>query len=337
MRTALLFRMATRQSEVVTAERYLEMLDADPDLAEKTELRVPGTDVPVHVRRGHTRLGNEQNVRPHFARAAGYGDHDHIFERERETLEEAVRSGKMIVLSLNTDLSHLALNFRGDLAQDCMTFEQFQDRTQGEYVTVSVRSAREAVERIKAIRALDPKINLNDRVVALHRGGVIPYKAFYLGNRDEDIAELYAEMEASREGVAHGETRVVGFPRLIRFVATASTKREEGRRGLKGNRIDVADARAVCFSQLVFSDARARRTAAYRQLEGQVLQNLDGVYVLACPSITVGRERDPDFDWQQLRWIITDIRAQTSPAIRNGQTPAPTTNGQAAPAHNGPG
>lgn len=324
MRTAIAFDKSARQHKQVTADQWARNVEQDPSLPERVELRAPRTNKPVVFRGPYTRMGNEERVRPHFAYAAGHAPpQSHVFEREHETLEESIRKGKKILLSLNNDFSYVQVDFRGDVTEKARKLEGFQRMYEGKYVTLSVHSADEALTAIKKIhgllRANRPRATMDENVFALYRGGVVPYHQFYLGDRREDVAALYDSMHVQLTGVLKGATRVVGMPRLIKFIASNTTRQQEGLKGLKGAVYQPHGARGTYFSQLVFSDVHAKQTDVYAKLRHEVVKSKEGVYVLASPTITIGQAEESG--WYMMRWMISDIEAQTTPVQKKGQAP----------------
>jgi hypothetical protein len=317
----------TKQARVVTAAQWGAELKKDPSLAQRFQLVTKGTQKPLVYRGPYTRMGHEERVKPHFAYAAGHAPpQSHIFKREPESFEESVRKGKKVLLTLNTDLSHVNPDFRNTAVESCLTLEKFQQENEGKYVTYAIHDAADAVDAIKKIHGLlqthEPKAKMDDRVFALYRGGVLPYHQFFLGDRREDIADLYDHMKANIAGTIHGQTRMIGMPRLIRFVPSRSTQEEKGLKGLKGAVYQPKGAAASYFSRLVFADENVKETPAYKALREQILQNKEGVYVLACPTITIGAEEN---GWRMMRWVINDIAAQTAPTgqQKNNFRPGP--------------
>lgn len=288
----------------------------------------PDRATPVIFKKAHTRRGNEEHVRAHFAAAAGYGIEDHVFDRQSKNIRQAVRDGTKILLSLNDDLSYRALDFREMEGDTVHKLEQWMDVQNGNHISVSVRSAEECLKTLMKIKDMtDEKNVLSRQVFALYRGGVVPYRKFHISDVAREHTGLYDALAQGHEGVAIGETRMVGFPRLMRMSLTDSTYREGGRRGLKGNAIWREEARKNLFSRLIFADEGYEKTPAYRDLRVKML-GMRGVdhYVLASPSITLGKD---DGKWQMLRWIITDPKSQICEApMRTGESRNRTLNFQ---------
>lgn len=271
----------------------------------------PNDALPVVFRRSHTRLGNEERVRACFAYAPGYApEESHIFDhRKADTLRQAVASGKNVVLSLNTDLSYRALNFREMQAQGVQRLEHWMNRQRGNYISVSIRSTKEAVKTLQTIHQTDPAYSMNNHVFALYRGALLPYRNFYLGLRKPDLCRLFDDMRDLEGGVKYGETATIGFPRMIRFLPAQTSIESNGAKGLKGNRIQRDDVKKVLLSRLIFSDEQeTRNKPSYRGAFNLVAQNKnDGIYVMASPVVNL---KEQNGAWQLMRWVINDPNSQ---------------------------
>lgn len=269
------------------------------------------TAAPMSFHHTYWRKGYEEKVSACFARAAGYGDNDHVFDHNRaQNLSENLKAGKNVLLSLNLDLSYRALDFRKMKAPSDVPLEQWISRSRSNYVSVSVSSVEALRAVIKSIYAQSPDHFSQGKVGALYRGGVLPYSSFYLGAKRERLSDLYEDMSRLKGALPKGETRAIGFPRMIRFEPTKTTLEKKGCEGLKGNVYWREESRTRLFSQLVFSDEQEKTDAEQIRIFEKLRESQRGLYVLASPSISRGYLRG---EWRQLRWIINDFDRQTLP------------------------
>lgn len=324
MDVALVFNKETGFSREMTATEFerqyrgnshLGITPSTPADEENLEIVSLEDAIPLTFRRSYTRMGNEEIVRACWVRPAGFGDHDHIFNRQAHMgLADAVKQKKSILLSLNLDLASRPVSFERIRENGARNLKDWITANRGNYLSVPIHSAQEARETILKIHETDPDFALSRHVFALHKGAVMPYRNFYLGHRDADITNLYNDLQHRRGGVPVGETRMLGFPRMFHLVPSSTMVAEEASRGIKGNAIKQEVGKPL-FSTLIFSrHDQALQSDPYKTLTSDLLEHRDeGIYVLASPSVTIGEPRE---DWKMLRWIINDIPAQTTPAHR---------------------
>jgi len=288
---------------------------------EDADLVCPDTALPVVFRAGHSRQGNEIIVRPCFAYGAGYAPaRDHFFDRSfSDSFRQAAIDEKNIILSLNTDLSYRPLNFRNIHDSSASSLEDWMSQHKGNYISVGIHSAADAIRKIKAIRQHNPAYPLNDKVFALYRGGILPYRDFYIGNRQNALCRTYNALHSGNGGVTVGNTNIVGLPRLLKFQITQTTLNENGTQGLKGNGFYDQDSKAPFFSRLIFSnDDERKNTPEYRSLFNTAAQHQrTGIFVLASPVVS----RNENGKWHMMRWVINNIDAQTTPPLGNPPKP----------------
>lgn len=292
------------------------------DWKDRFVLLDPDRAVPMVFRATHWRHGFEEKVSACFARAAGYGDHDHVFQPkvQARNLKDAMSEGKTVLLSLNMDLSYRALNFRHLRGGDHLGLENWISNHR-DYISVSMSSAAELRQTLKDIFNQQPDYRPRGKVYALYRGGVMPYANLYLAANEQRLGDLYDDMQDLKRALPRGETRAIGFPRLFRFVPTKSTLEQKGMRGLKGNVFWRADDQTRHISQLVFSDDIEKTPAEQIRIFETLRASQNGVYVLAAPTISRGAHK-PHLrsEWRQTRWIINDFDRQVTPAF---PAPAP--------------
>ncbi|TVQ85914.1 MAG: hypothetical protein EA357_00015, partial [Micavibrio sp.] len=226
-----------------------------PDWHARFVFTDPDTAAPMHFRATHWQQGYEKRIRACFARAAGYGDQDHVFDRTKtsKNVQEALREGHKILLSLNADLSYRALDYRQMKMTLSQPLERWIEHNRDRYLSVSLKSADEVVQTIKTIHVYAPDA-LKTSVFALYRGGVMPYPRFYIGKNEEKLGSIFDGMKGLYDSLPRGETRAIGFPRLMRFVPTKTTLEQKGVKGLKGNSFWRQEYERRLFSQLVFSE-----------------------------------------------------------------------------------
>jgi hypothetical protein len=298
----------------IAGNTRLKIVPNVPDWRSRFVFTDPDTAAPMHFRGTHWQQGYEKRVRACFARAAGYGDDDHVFDRTKtsKSIQDALREGYKILLSLNADLSYRALDYRKMKMTLSQPLERWMEHNRDRYLSVSVKSVDEALQTIKSIYAFDPNAHKTS-LFALYRGGVMPYSKFYIGKHEGKLGSIFDGMKGLYDALPRGETRAIGFPRLMRFVPTKSTLDEKGVKGLKGNYFWRPDCNRRLFNQLVFSEQEKPSDSEYIKRFQAISQSRDGVYVLAAPMMTRARQSHPE--WQMLRWIINDFDRQVTPAI----------------------
>ncbi len=274
----------------------------------------PKDGLPLRFSRSYKKQGNEDIVPAHWAKPDGFGNHDHIFgEPEKQNLAKALDAGKAVLLSLNMDLAPQPISYEGIKEKNGQNLIDWIGVNKGRYISIPIHNAQEALDIIRQIKQHDPSIKVAKRVSAVYEGAVVPYHNFYLGTRSNFFSGLYEAMQKGRAGIPLGEGRMIGFPRLIHFVPLDSTKKEKGNRGLKGNHFKSVTGMPQ-FSQLIFKNEDDKlQTEPYKALRDELVGHPEGIYVLACPSITVvdPKERSPR-QWKMMRWVISDIGLQTA-------------------------
>ncbi len=321
MDKAIIIDKAEGTQQELDADNFAVLLREYPDLKSSVLLRDNETANPVVFRPTSYRDGNEVRVRAHFAFASGYAPHEeHVFNNPKgySTITEAVEADAKIVLSHNAGLSYRKLDFRQMMFPGALPVEEWKGANQGNYISVSVKTAGEAVRKIQTVGAVNEDVRLNDTIFALYRGSVIPYREYFLGQRTQDMTQLYHNLTNEVSGLALGNSRVVGFPRLFQFVATQRTIERKCANGVQGH-IAYADGR-VHFNQLVFSQqpqkAGAEKTEFLSRVWEKLVAGNGELYVMASPSVTIGKEPDK---WAQTRWIVTDVDSQLMPIKNNPQ------------------
>ncbi len=311
------FRMDAQSFEAKIAGNPRMKIEANvPDWRARYVFTDLDTAAPMGFHRSYWRKGFEEKVSACFARAAGYGDNDHVFDHESaRNLSESLEEGKHVLLSLNLDLSYRALDFRKMNAPEGTPLEQWIGRNRRNYMSVSVKSASELRGVIKDIHSISPEHFRDGKISALYRGGVLPYASFYLGANEQRLSTLHNEMAALKGALPKGETRAIGFPRLMRFKPTKKTLQYKGADGLRGNVIWRDESKTRLFSQLVFSDENEKTSAEQIRIFERLRSAQEGLYVVASPSISRGHLRG---EWRQLRWIINDFDRQTLPSPSAG-------------------
>jgi hypothetical protein len=322
----------TRNVRTLNAYEYAHLLATKPRFTKNLELYSLVDALPLEFVPAQKGKGNEMDVPPRFKILAGYSPESHVFDnRKGQTLDRALKSGKSILLSLNLDLSYQQIDYRETNevlqrepdAQGGYALEDWIQSHYGEYHSVSIKSVEDLIKVIRKIYEHPSKVSLNDRVRVLYRGGVLPYEMFYLGKRQEDLNILFDNLKSGKSGVAFGETRVIGFPRLFIFKPTLTTMKEEGSRGLKGAFSHVANG--YYFSKLIFSkpNTESINNPDYKKLFKTIKDNKKGVYVLAAPTVTINSNQPEEErgHMHMTRWIITDIESQITAVGQFGSKP----------------
>lgn len=298
----------------ISAAQFEEFISRNPEILPHVKLKHPENGMPLVFKASHKRNGNLESISVHFAYASGYAPHeDHIFKsgKVNKNLEQAVADGDKILLSMNLDTSYQALDFSDD-QDSAIQSERKWKRDNRDYHIVSVKNVTDIIQLIKKVNELGG--DLKNNMSVLYRGAVMPYPDFYLGKRKNDIANLYEDMTDNRSGIRIGETRSLGFPRVMRMELTQSTLKEFGVKGIKGNLIKTS-SRAI-LNQLIFSaenslDKRLQLQKAWEKVKlGQ-----GEIYVVASPTISLKSE-DKTRYWNHMRWVINDADIQITP-MRN--------------------
>ncbi len=317
MKTALVFNTVSGFARQMRASEFEKLYAGNPDLkitpAHPDELKnlsaaSPDDGLPLVFHRTYFRMGRTQRVEAHWAKPAGFGNRDHLLEpAQQQTLEDGVRAGKSILLSLNLPLTSHPVSFAHMKEKGAKLFENWVTGNRGNFITVSVRSARQAVETIKQVSAMGAR--LSQTVFAMHRGAVVPYDNFYLGDRRSKMVQLFNAMQEGRAGVPLGENRVIGFPRLFAYVPTGASSAAPAKNGFKGSLLNQRTGKPFATNLVFASREETLASDPYRILESEVAGG-QAQYVLASPG--VAKPQEPDA-WKMLLLVIHDIKAQTMP------------------------
>ncbi len=313
--TAIVFNKVSGQAEEMTATKFEELHRGNKPLGiyattplkdEDVEIASSDNALPLKFRRSYYRNGGEEFVRACWVRPDGFGDDDHIFERDQQNFKEAVLAGKSVLLSLNLRLSSIPVSFRNMPGHDAKNLEEWISEKHGSYITVSVNSVEDTIKSLGRFRELAGD-SAGERVFAMHMGAVVPFKNFFIGTQRK-IASLYNDMQNGFGGVSLGNTRFIGFPRLMPFIPTAPTIKSGAAKGLKGNHVKAEKGKPY-LAQIVFDKRdEDRNTDDYQRLRNSLVGGEQAVYVLATPSITRPASRD---DWKHMRLSVDNITAQT--------------------------
>lgn len=344
MKVAIAFNTKSMKAGQITSAQYAQLVAAKQH--EGIVLVSPLHADPLHFVPGHTNTsgGKRRPVAPHFKRASGHGSTAHVFDRDRKRpgIADALAQGKKILITLHGDLTNDDYTY-DELNRDAapignrrkarrgndghvVPFANWVAKCRANYITVPAHNAVEALRAIRTV-ATHCENKMGDHLHVLYQGGVLPYRHFYLGKRDKDLVSLYDLMKAGRDVIDidaarhNKKTRLLGFPRLLRFMPTRTTLTDRGVRGLSGNFISRAAETEkgvdAVLCQLQFSDKGAKHSGEYQTL-WRMLEEGKGVYVLATPFITMDQESDlrprgeapHGLAWQILHWSIHDIREQ---------------------------
>ena len=271
--------------------------------------------IPAYFVPSHSRYGNEKPVSAHFARAAGHGNKDHVFDHEagQITLRDAVLGGRHILISLNLDLSYRGLNYRDLSAPNTRPLERWMQEHKGRYKFHSVTTVQDLQDVMKDLTGLRPDLVRTGRVSVLYRGAVMPFSEFYLKNEPGPKEALFENMRDLTEALPYGQERAIGFPRLIPFAPTHSTLKDKGIKGLRGNVFYSGRLDRRYLDMVVKSDERDKTGAALQAQFARMSEGgRKGLLVMAAPSITIGPNRDQN--WATVRWIVNNFDAQAMPS-----------------------
>ncbi|MCK6417854.1 MAG: hypothetical protein L6Q57_02805 [Alphaproteobacteria bacterium] len=248
-----------------------------------------------------------------FAYAAGYGPKDHVFDRSKRLT--AINPQQRILITLAMNLYRGDADFSNCLGKQgrALSLQQWITDHGTNYTTIAVQSVADLVVLSRRlIKSLADK----ERVHVLFAGAVLPYESFYLGPRPEKHRGLYQALKEGIEGLPIGQTRKVGLPRLIKFCPTQTTLDGKSASEMRGN---FSQQGKDCYvSQLVIPPAAKAVNADQRVLDQVLDAGREGVYVLACPSVSIEPDNlrdqltDPrkKLNWHHLRWIVQNSEAQ---------------------------
>ncbi len=326
MKTAIVFNTKSGFSKEMDAAEFEREYVGNPDLGIEPKhgddldaLSVVSKDdaLPLTFRKSHYRMGRTEFVNACWVRPDGFGDQDHFFDHgQQQNLEDAVKSGKSVLLSLNLDLSPRPVSFEDMQENGAQKLDNWIGENRGNFITVSIKSVEQAVKAIKKVHELgaDP----NKSVFALHRGAVVPHRNFYLGDNRKKMENLHNNMQQGFSGVALGETRMIGFPRLICFVPTDKTVETAGAKGMKGNHLKADSGKPYVSNLIVANREEVLDSDPYKILEQQIGEGKPE-YVLACPGAIIGADNNVQEGWKILHWVIKDVDAQVMPLDEDAQ------------------
>ena len=311
--TAIVFNKKSGHAEEMTATEFENLFRGNKPLGinpvrpgEEEHLIVtsPNDDIPLTFRRSHYRNGEEEFVQACWVRPEGFGDDNHIFNHNTKAFKNAVLSGKAVLLSLNLKMASRPISFRNMSGHGAQNLEKWATQRQGSYITVSINSVEDTIKTLKRTHELAG--NIGNRIFAVHRGAVVPFRNFFVGT-ESGMVGLYNDMHRGVGGVASGNERIIGFPRLMPFLPTHTTIESAAKKGLKGNYIKAEKGKPY-LTQLVFDGkAGVRDTDPYKILEDNIINDPQAVYVLAIPSISCPVDM---LKWKHMRLNIKNIPAQ---------------------------
>ena len=279
------------------------------------ETNAPDSGLPLNFRKSYRRTGDTEPVRATWVLPAGYGDHDHVLgPSQQESLDEAVQGGQRVLLSINMPLVKQDASFENIKERGAKRYEDWVTDNGGNYITVSIKSARQAVDTIKKVADLVGE-NLHRTVFAVHRGAVVPYANFYLGDQRTKMSQLFDAMQHGRSSVPLGESRIIGFPRLFAFVPSTTSMQASAKKGFKGNHLQRNGGKPFMNHLVIANPEEVKAGEPYRVLEEDISHGVPQ-HVLASPSTTKTNGDDGD-EWHMLRWSIHDINTQTMPLDSN--------------------
>ncbi len=278
------------------------------------------TGLPLTFRKKHSRKGNEEQVSPTFVHDPGSNVvEDRVFDRKtRKKLSQALQEGKKVLLSLNVDLTHKPVDFRNASQRDpriVASLENWQKENHGQYITFPVETVAQVVETLQRIKNLVPGYSVDRNVYALHRGGVMPMRVFNTADKSLYLSKIFHDVSRGTAAVPYGKDRMIGFPRLMRFIPTKTTLDNEATGSIRGNFLDAAHGSAAYIGDLVFSDRTARSTPEFEKMRHSILKKgKQGVLVLASPTTDKPSSQQslPFNKWAQTRWIINDPAVQVT-------------------------
>lgn len=296
-------------SEMLSAQEFESRLKQDPALSRHARIEHPENQIPVVFRSAYYRNGFSEEVSAHWAYARGYAPKtDHLFDDNQQgykNIGEALSDGAKVLLSLNFNLSHRILDFSQDSGRRVECIDDW--KSQNRYLSYSVNNINDAVSAMRRVQELGG--NPRESISASYGGAVVPYEYFYTGRKPEELVAIYSKMSNGKSGISLGQTRQIGFPRLMRFVPAKKTLEQGGSNGIKGGKVEFNEK--ALLSYLIFSEKKegVSVTEAMERLN-EAAAGI-GVYVLASPVISTGHQADkPEGYWRNIRWVVNDVDSQ---------------------------
>lgn len=218
---------------------------------------------------------------------------DHIFDRKKtQSFADAIQAGQQVLIALNLDLltrevdfSHLQNNSK------IQALDKWKEGHNAGHITYSVSSIQELGSAIQRIRNADPRYNVEKNVFVLHKKGVMAYGDFRRTNIGNPISMLFQDVSTGVSAMRHGRDRMVGFPRLMRFMPHRDTLERAFHGQIRGNVIPARHGSPSYMAEIVFAQEGFKNSDAYEPVRQAFTRaGEDGFVVLASQSVTKHRE-----------------------------------------------
>lgn len=269
--------------QIIRADEYdrdrhgVDLLCGDPDCT-----------APVTFRRGGRTHGESFIRAAHFATMPKRDHREDCSlktlldepEADKESFNDAIRAGKMVVINLNCDLgAGLNVQFRNAARFKTMNTEygRFARKNADQYVTRGVKSLPEMLEQIRHVETLGGKEAVA-KIWISHYQAIRPLDEVLIGHDPKKLEKLYHNLFYEKDKLAVLPHSVVGFPRLFHFVPTKNTRENDQAKRLLGNSQQVA---SNGISRMMLLQGISTRETS---LHGRVQEECE-IYLLACPVI----------------------------------------------------
>lgn len=295
MKIAKALNLETGQVRTITAHAY-QLERNQVDIVTPEFLFAPKCGDPLNFR-------PSGKLSAHFARAKGFGLSSPSRQSLRRQAHAAFAGGTKTLLMLDGIFGYKQRPYDFSSLPRSNKIWPLGDwifANKGDFNAVPVPSLSVAINEI---RKLSDNLGTGSRTVsnmcfAYYGGAVIPYSQLYVNGDEAKLLKVHQELSNRKNGIATRSDgkqglendRFVGMPRIFRVSATGETKRLQGKRGLKGNRIAVNGQRAETFiTSLDPAQPSIRETEAFEAARGVLVSGHD-VFVLATPKVGIDPE-----------------------------------------------
>lgn len=318
MRTALIFNRESGLSKVMTAPEFerefagnahRKIIARLPEERDKLDIISEEHGVHMGFRRSYFYDSGKKIARAAFVLPKGYGRRQHMYEHGAEddiTIEEAVKSGKHILIRLNQQFIGQNQDFDPRTEPDGRNLKQWIGQVHGDYAAFSANSATEVAQKLRlAKKHHDGSDRLTERLWFMHRGVILPFKHVIIDNDQQKLKSLYDQLAHNNGGINISGYRV-GFPRFLRFVPTQEKKQG----GLVFGNHQKLPVGKPLLTQLTCPTVNGQTDLdAYGDLKRLVYADREnGTWVLASPYVQPG-SHDPDH-MPIIRWDVRNAEMQ---------------------------
>lgn len=330
MDEALVIDKTTQESRIMTAADFIQKFSTAAS-REGLITVTPEIYAPLVLKAG-------KSVRPHFTRAEGFGLGGELYRdgRTREdNYRQALEDDKKILFVLDRSLVPKPRVPGSVTPTQSHNRNRFIIENEGNYYPHLIRSAEEAFNEARTIRAHCTDETLNQRVSVACLDEHITYYQFAIGRNKEKLkARENSAWHRHHELFTKGKYSI-GVPRLMAFIPTDALLNARGTGAKKGNHFEYTDTsgqRRQYMSHLRFKHESVDGRADYQRFWAQASASREGIYVLASTMKLIDNEgKRQDSPWRVLQWAIDDIDRQTFQSPRQAmQKPRKTADQQRA-------